>query len=639
MNLAEGDRVDRYVLRARLGEGGQGEVWRAEDPLAPGEPRALKLVRVGSATSVQLERVRREARQLVQLRHPSLVACHALFEDLHRGLLGVVMELADGQPLDELVEEPALADDARLLVLAHVAGALAYVHQRGVVHRDIKLENVIVTRAFRGAPTDPRNVKLIDFGIAIESDNPKPLTQLGHVIGTPPYLAPELIEPNAWRGSGTATPTSDIFALGVLAWKLLLHQRDAHPTGLGHRAQLAEFAVAYRRHRDAAWPTLSPHGTWLPMVAEWLALEPSARPRDGLAALGELGRLLTSTSLATVDEPAVTPPVTSAFISSSPSTRWLGGAPRTELSPAPTPESAPASMIDAWHSRLPQPGPAPTRESTPEVSVRTLDQPPGAPPSHAPRGPRVAVRAQGSPAVTLAVVLAVGGGGVVAASAVGAALYLRGWGFWRTNSAPAITAAPNPSPEAPRRVPGSASPPSLLSPTLPDPARPKSCAADAGICSAGCCPSGRDCGEYGCGALLQPDESWALRLWQVKLNDASTSSSNDPRIRVCVTRVRDGASECFFNNGFERAVSPTALRINLDDLTKSGLTMTVTSFDGGFRPVLLGSRGSARYASIKRAALCQGLRFGSFSGSVTSVLFYLDDPSSPPALRECNLAR
>ncbi|MEB2314271.1 MAG: serine/threonine-protein kinase [Sorangiineae bacterium] len=615
MNLVEGDRVDRYVLRARLGEGGQGEVWRAEDPLAPGEPRALKLVRVGSASAVQLERVRREARQLVQLRHPSLVACHALFEDLHQGLLGVVMELADGQALDELVEEPALADDARLLVLAHVAGALAYVHQRGVVHRDIKLENVIVTRAFRSAPTDPRNVKLIDFGIAIESDNPKPLTQLGHVIGTPPYLAPELIEPSAWHGSGTATPTSDLFALGVLAWKLLLHQRDAHPTGLGPRAQLAELAVAYRRHRDAAWPVLSPRRSWLPVVAEWLALEPSARPRDGLAALGQLGRLLSSVSLATADEPAVTPPVTSAFISSPSLSRRLDGALRTE------------------------PDAPPTRQSTPEVSVRTLDQPPYVLPSQAPREPRVAARAHGSPAVALAVVLAVGGGGVVAASAVGAALYLRGWGFWRTESAPAVTAAPGPSPEAPRGDLGSASPPSVVSPTLPDPARPKSCAADAGICSAGCCPSGRDCGEYGCGALLQPDESWDLRLWQIKLNDASTSSSNDPSVRVCVTRVRDGASECFSNHGYQRAVSPAALRITLNDLTKSGLAITVTRFEGGFRPVLLGSRGSARYASIKRAALCQGLRFGSFSGSVASVLFYLDDPSSPPAFRECSLAR
>ena len=298
MGLESGDRVDRYVLRARLGEGGQGEVWRADDPLEPDRPKALKLVRVASASGSQLERLRREARRLVQLKHPSLVACHALFEDLHHDIVGIVMEFADGLPLDDIVHDPDLSEQDRLLLLAHVASALGYVHQRNVVHRDIKLENVVVTRGFRAEPANPSTVKLIDFGIAVESDNPKPLTQIGHVIGTPPYLAPELIDPQMWGGKGAATPTSDVFAFGVLALKLLTRDPSAHPTGLPPRAQTSEYAIAYRRGPASRGPPANrpPRGaarTRLPCIASARTLG------DGLAVLGELERALPGVKLPT----------------------------------------------------------------------------------------------------------------------------------------------------------------------------------------------------------------------------------------------------------------------------------------------------------------------------------------------------
>ncbi len=354
MELAAGDRVDRYVLRVRLGEGGQGEVWRADDPIDAEHPKAVKLVGVASATPNQLERLRREARRLVQLKHPSLIACHGLFEDLHRDLLGVVMEYADGQSLDDAMADARMTEDRRMLVLAHVAGALAYVHQRNVVHRDIKLENVVVTHAFWDAPQDPRTVKLIDFGIAVESDNPKPLTQIGCVIGTPPYLAPELIDPSGWNSVGGATPTSDVFAFGVLAWKLLLGA-SAHPSGLPGRSNMGEYAVAYRASAGGPWPPETPQAVWVPVISRCLALDPRERIKDGLELVSDLAKAMPGVVLPTAEHAMATPvagekiPATAA-----PAARPASAGPRTETAQAP----------------------APLRESTPQRSARTVPQAP-----------------------------------------------------------------------------------------------------------------------------------------------------------------------------------------------------------------------------------------------------------------------
>ena len=166
MELKPGDRVDRYLLVELLGEGGQGSVWRAEDPMLPGQPRAVKLLRLETVRPTDAERVRLEARGLAKLEHPSLVSCHTLFEDMKLGVLGMVLDFVDGRSLGAALNDSRLTDRHRVKALGHVAEALAYVHRAGHVHRDLKLDNVLVTQDFWANPEEPKNVKLVDFGIA-----------------------------------------------------------------------------------------------------------------------------------------------------------------------------------------------------------------------------------------------------------------------------------------------------------------------------------------------------------------------------------------------------------------------------------------------------------------------------------------
>lgn len=251
--LCAGQRVDRYELLAPLGRGGQGSVWRVRDPLLPEAPRALKLVDIARSTPTQVERLRREARQLAALKHASIVPCHGLFEDLEHGVLGVVVTFVAGRSLGELSGDARLTEALKLRVLEHLADALAYLHERGIVHRDLKLENVIVDERFFEDPKAPEHVRLIDFGIATSGAAELKLTQLGHIVGTAPYLAPELVDPSFFGkaqdpGRSSREPRVDVFAFGVLAWRLLF---GMHPTAISEHARLDEFLVAYRRMRNA----------------------------------------------------------------------------------------------------------------------------------------------------------------------------------------------------------------------------------------------------------------------------------------------------------------------------------------------------------------------------------------------------
>src|SRR5262249_43932503 len=149
----------------QLGAGGQAEVWRAEDPKAPELRFALKLVDVENVAPTKLARLRREAEELAALRHPSVVRCFGLIEDDERALLGFVMEFVEGESLSKRMHDTRLDERLRILVLGHVASALGHIHRQNLVHRDVKLDHVLVTDAFFRNPDDPSTVKLIDFGI------------------------------------------------------------------------------------------------------------------------------------------------------------------------------------------------------------------------------------------------------------------------------------------------------------------------------------------------------------------------------------------------------------------------------------------------------------------------------------------
>jgi serine/threonine-protein kinase len=284
MELRSGDQINHYTLLEPLGAGGQGSVWKVLDPRGGGVVRALKIVSRGDAQPAAFDRARREAKILTGVSHPALVTCHGLFEE-RDGVVGLLMDLVPGRSLAATIDDRRLDHAQSSAVLGHLADALACVHEAGLVHRDIKPENIILTDDFWQDPSRPGTVKLVDFGIAVSTDDAQ-LTRPGSVIGTISYLAPEIVDPATW--GKVVGPPRDIFAFGVLGCRLLLGR---HPTGLGFNADLIDYARAYKAAQVGriAWPPSGIDGTWGTIVAACLALRPSDRLADG-AALAEMLR-------------------------------------------------------------------------------------------------------------------------------------------------------------------------------------------------------------------------------------------------------------------------------------------------------------------------------------------------------------
>lgn len=210
MDLAPGTRLgERYVLEQRLAGGGMGEVWRSHDALL-GRPVAVKVPRPAFAADPEFrDRLLTEARHAASVVHPGIAAVYDV--DAGDDVPYLVLELVEGRPLSQLLaqEGPLPPERARHLV-CQVATALAVAHGGGLVHRDIKPSNLLVT--------DDDTVKVTDFGIARAADHAA-TTRIGFVTGTAQYLSPEQ------AGGASASPASDMYALGVVAYECLVGQR------------------------------------------------------------------------------------------------------------------------------------------------------------------------------------------------------------------------------------------------------------------------------------------------------------------------------------------------------------------------------------------------------------------------------
>jgi serine/threonine protein kinase len=281
MSIGSGDVLDsRYRLLERLGAGAQGEVWRAEDTLLRNAPVALKLVGVDQRTQSSLERVRREARTLNRLKHSSLVPCSRTFEDLGLAVLGLVFEYVDGIPLSAALKDRRFSRWHREYVLWHLAMVLRYLHSERVVHRDVKPANILVHRDFYERATEASLVKLVDLGIATAPGAGQRLTEVGRVIGTAPFMAPEQLEPHFWKAADDA-PAVDMFAFSCVAHELLV---GGHPTGLPDSASATEFAVAYRAYCGRPFPiSTAPSELWKTAMVRGLSVDASRRFPDGAA--------------------------------------------------------------------------------------------------------------------------------------------------------------------------------------------------------------------------------------------------------------------------------------------------------------------------------------------------------------------
>ena len=199
----------RYELQSRIAIGGMGEVWQATD-LVIGRTVAIKILKdeyLGDPGF--LERFRAEARHAALVNHEGIANVYDYGEE--EGSAYLVMELVPGEALSSILErEHVLSTDRTLDIVAQTAAALHAAHAAGLVHRDIKPGNLLITPDGR--------VKITDFGIARIADQ-VPLTATGQVMGTVQYLSPE-------QASGhPASPTTDIYSLGIVAYECLAGRR------------------------------------------------------------------------------------------------------------------------------------------------------------------------------------------------------------------------------------------------------------------------------------------------------------------------------------------------------------------------------------------------------------------------------
>lgn len=203
------DRVGRFVIRKELGRGGMGVVLLADDEQL-GRQVAIKLIKVSSDDEEHRRRFLREARSAAQLNHPNIATVYDVGE--HAGQPFLAMEFVEGKTLSTRLREGALAVDEARKVAEQLAAALACAHRAGVVHRDLKPGNVMLSAS---GP-----LKLLDFGLArpesgSDSEGDGPITGSGVIVGTPAYMSPEQA-----RGMPLTT-ASDVFSLGVLLYEVV----------------------------------------------------------------------------------------------------------------------------------------------------------------------------------------------------------------------------------------------------------------------------------------------------------------------------------------------------------------------------------------------------------------------------------
>jgi eukaryotic-like serine/threonine-protein kinase len=208
--------ADRYRLIRRIAVGGMGEVWEASDTRLARRVAVKVLKAELSGTAEFLQRFRAEARTTASLNHPGIAAVHdygetAVVSGGPADTAYLVMELVEGEPLAAMIARRGrLSSERTLEVLEQAGHALQAAHERGLVHRDVKPGNILITATGR--------VKLTDFGIAKMVDA-APVTRTGMVMGTAHYIAPE-------QATGQeAGPASDVYSLGVVGYECLTGRR------------------------------------------------------------------------------------------------------------------------------------------------------------------------------------------------------------------------------------------------------------------------------------------------------------------------------------------------------------------------------------------------------------------------------
>ncbi len=268
----------RYVLERELGQGGMATVYLARD-LRHDRPVALKLLHPDLARTLGADRFLREIRTAARLQHPHILSVHDSGEA--DGLLWFAMPYVEGESLRRRLErEPQLPIDEALRITREVADGLDYAHRHGVVHRDVKPENILLTEG---------HALVADFGIsrALTSEAPgERITETGMTVGTPAYMSPEQ------AAGATVDARSDVYALGAVLYEMLAGE----PPFTGPTTQ----AVIAKRFHTEPTPIRAVRPSVPDQVERAIARALSRVPVDRFASTAEFARALGDHPPATV---------------------------------------------------------------------------------------------------------------------------------------------------------------------------------------------------------------------------------------------------------------------------------------------------------------------------------------------------
>jgi hypothetical protein len=272
-------QLGQYALEEKLGAGGMGTVYKARHAMLR-RPTAVKLLDVDKMSEAAIARFEREVQHTSALTHPNTVAVFD-YGRTPDGIFYYAMEYLEGMDLDDLVERFGSLPEARMVFLLRQAcGSLAEAHAAGLVHRDVKPANILLTR--RGGLHD--FVKVLDFGLAKSLDGQERanVTSPNAVMGTPLYLSPEAI-----NLPDQVDARTDVYALGAVGYFLL--------TGTSVFSGTSVMEICVKHLNDVPEPPSARRGKPVSAALEALVLRclakaPSARPRDAGEMLRELER-------------------------------------------------------------------------------------------------------------------------------------------------------------------------------------------------------------------------------------------------------------------------------------------------------------------------------------------------------------
>lgn len=286
--LLSGDRLGRFYIERKLGEGGMGAVYKGVDCTSDQVVAIKVLSQAAKLRQNSMKRFHKEARMLASLKNAHIANLIEVNED--RGLHYIVLEFVDGVDLKRvMLDHGAFDEQTALRVVEQVAAALVDAHESQIIHRDIKPENILLVGGAERLTGGSENlrIRLTDFGIARSIDQSESLamTQAGGMIGTPLYMAPE-----QFKGNDTVLPQSDVYALGATLFELLTARTPFlgdDPMSLAGKHCLEPAPSVRSVEPRVSEPTAN-------LVARCLAKKPEDRFADAGDLRREVARLLRS---------------------------------------------------------------------------------------------------------------------------------------------------------------------------------------------------------------------------------------------------------------------------------------------------------------------------------------------------------